>query len=156
MTTKQIISWSILVVLLLTLGITAVYKSWPYLNPELIASAPLDSECDLRVAPCTGVLSDGRSITFEIEPKPIPVMKSLQFSVRLQGLDGEGVEIDIQGVDMNMGYNRFKLTAIDHGLFKGKGVLPICTRAAMEWEARVLVQTRRGLVAAPYRFVSVR
>ncbi|MCP4993097.1 MAG: hypothetical protein GY934_04830 [Gammaproteobacteria bacterium] len=140
----------------MALGITAVYKSWPHLNPELIASTPLDSECDLRAGPCTGTLSDGRSITLEIEPKSIPVMKPLQFTVRLQGLAAKGIEIDFQGVDMNMGYNRPKLTAMHHRLFKGEGVLPICTRTAMEWEARVLVQTGRGLVAVPFRFVSIK
>jgi len=38
-----------------------------------------------------------------------------------------------------------------HG-FAGTGMLPVCVRARMTWEARVLLHTERGLLAAPFRF----
>ena len=148
--------WIIVALLFLALAGVAAYKVMPMLNPEVARSAPLDPECDLRAGPCTGRLPGGGSIRFGITPQQIPVVTSLEYEVRLEGIEASSVEIDFQGVDMNMGYNRPKLEKIDKGLFRGEGMIPVCVREAMEWEARVLVRTDQGLVAAPFRFITVK
>lgn len=38
------------------------------------------------------------------------------------------------------------------GAFGGTGMLPVCVRARMTWEARVLLHTDAGILAAPFRF----
>ncbi len=133
----------------------AVYKVWPLLHPEVVDLAPLDPNCDLRAGPCTGVLPGGGRITFGIKPDTIPLIETLELDVRVDGVKASSAEIDFVGVDMNMGFNRPKLSAAGEGRFSGQGVLPVCVRKAMEWEARVLVKTNEGLVAAPFRFITV-
>ena len=147
--------WTVIGLLLLALCAVAAYKIWPLLHPEIAATAPLDPQCDLRAGPCTGVFADGGKVSFSISPEEIPVVKPLRFEVRLEGVEARDVEVDFQGVDMNMGYNRARLKPSGKGRFSGTGMLPVCVRYAMEWEARVLLLTDRGVLAAPFRFITV-
>ncbi|HHH39335.1 MAG TPA: hypothetical protein ENK50_07160 [Sedimenticola sp.] len=134
----------------------AAWKVWPLLNPKLAQIAPLDPDCDLRAGPCTGLLPGGGRITFGITPRSIPVIQPLRFDVTVEGVDARSAEVDLQGVDMNMGFNRPQLQPAGKGHFSGEAVIPVCVRNAMEWEARVLVETDQGLVAAPFRFITVK
>ena len=134
----------------------AVYKVWPLLNPRVAEVAPLDPDCDLRAGPCAVRLEDGTRISFAIEPREIPVVQPLTLDVAVEGRDVLGVEVDFTGVDMNMGFNRPRLEPSGAGRYSGGGMLPVCVRGAMEWEARVLVRTDEGLVAAPFRFITVK
>jgi hypothetical protein len=133
----------------------AVYKLWPMLNPDITEIAPLDPECDLRAGPCTSRFTDGGKVSFGIEPRDVPVVKPLELEVRLDGLTARSVEVDFQGTDMNMGFNRVALKSTGDGRFVGDGMLPVCVRQVMEWEARVLLHTGEGLIAAPFRFITV-
>jgi hypothetical protein len=94
-------------------------------------------------------------VTFGIEPRSIPVVKPLTLSVEMEGLEGERVEVDFAGVDMEMGFNRPQLSASGEGRYSGPGMLPVCVREVMEWEARVLIHTQSGILAAPFRFTTV-
>jgi hypothetical protein len=135
----------------------AVYRAWPVLFPEIHMVAPLDPDCDLRAGPCTTALPGGQgTVTLSIKPRSIPVVQPLQLQVDLVGLDAKQVQIDFSGVDMNMGFNRPSLENQGDGHFHGHARLPVCVRDAMEWEARVLIQTDAGLVSAPYRFITVK
>ena len=148
--------WFAVVLLLFAVAGVALYKGWPLLYPSLRQVAPLDPECDLRAGPCSGVLPEGGRITFAIKPESIPLVTPLAFEVRLEGLNASAVEIDFQGVGMNMGFNRPKLVAGDGGGYYGNGMLPVCVSDAMEWEAKVLVYTGDGIIAAPFRFITVK
>ncbi|MCP4285810.1 MAG: hypothetical protein GY792_15345 [Gammaproteobacteria bacterium] len=148
--------WVVAAVLFLAVAGVAAYKVLPLLDPEVVRIAALDQECDLRAGPCTGQLSDGSRITFEIKPKTIPVVKPLEFEVQVAGFDSERVEVDFQGIGMNMGFNRPQLAAQGAGKYTGTGMIPVCIRDAMEWEAKVLVYTDEGIVAAPFRFITVK
>ena len=130
----------------------AFYVAWPLLNPTVVATAPLDPGCDLRRGPCTGTLPNGATVRFALEPRTLPLLEPIAIDVRVEGLRALGVEVDFAGVDMNMGYNRPRLAGEDEGHFVGKAVLPVCVRYRMDWEARVLVRTADGLMAAPFRF----
>ncbi|HIP53733.1 MAG TPA: hypothetical protein EYH03_06970 [Chromatiales bacterium] len=148
--------WLVIAVLLIAVAVVAVYKAGPLLNPEVAVVAPLNSECDLRAGLCTATFPDGGRVSLGISPRSIPVVKPLRFDVRIEGMTADKVEIDFQGVDMNMGYNRTRLQAAGPGHFVGDGMLPVCVRDAMEWEAKVLVDTDKGLLAAPFRFITVK
>ncbi|MES9963858.1 MAG: hypothetical protein ABW116_09975 [Candidatus Sedimenticola sp. 20ELBAFRAG] len=148
--------WLIAGALLIAVGAAAVYKAWPVLFPKAVVSADLDPGCDLRAGPCVSRLPGGGSISLGIEPRTIPLVKPLEYLVKVEGIEADSVEIDFSGVDMNMGFNRPKLSRTADGEFSGNGVLPVCVREAMEWEARVMLHTEDGLVAAPYRFVTVK
>ncbi|MCB1761466.1 MAG: hypothetical protein KDI68_16975 [Gammaproteobacteria bacterium] len=142
--------------LFLLLAAVAVYKVMPLLNPEVARVAPLDPACDLRAGPCSSDLPGGGRVTFAISPAEIPVVKPLTLDVKVEGIPADSVEIDFQGVDMNMGFNRPRLSRLSQGHFSGPGMIPVCVRDAMEWEARVLVASDDGLIAAPYRFITVK
>jgi hypothetical protein len=130
----------------------ALYSVWPTLFPRVIAVAPLVSDCNLRQGPCTGHLPEGGKVMFAIEPRSLPLLQPLTLEVRIQGPEATYVEIDFAGTDMNMGYNRVRLNAVGPGAWRGQATLPVCVRNRMTWEAKVLLATDLGLMAAPFRF----
>jgi hypothetical protein len=94
----------------------------------------------------------------EISPSSIPTVQPLQLQVRVQGPVPavSRVAVDFTGVDMNMGFNRAELQSQGESIFAGKGMLPVCVRERMQWQARVLLETEDGLVSADYRFWTAR
>jgi hypothetical protein len=148
--------WLVLGGLLAVIAGVAIHKVQPLLNPQPVLSAPLDPACDLRRGPCAALFPGGGELTFEILPSTIPVLTSLALRVAVQGLEARGVEVDFAGVDMNMGFNRVRLAEVGVGRYSGEGMLPTCVRDRMAWEAKVLVEGPRGLVAAPFRFETSR
>jgi hypothetical protein len=149
-------AWALAGSLLLALIAGLVYRAWPILFPPVTASATLDPSCDLRAGPCTGRLPGGGSVRFHIEPETIPVLRPLVLTVQLDRVEARGVEVDFAGTDMNMGYNRVSLSQAAPSRWRGEGMLPICVREVMRWEATVLVDTDQGLMAAPFRFDTYR
>jgi hypothetical protein len=143
-------------VLLVSIIAVAVSKGWPLLFPTVAAVAVPDPACDLHQGPCTARFRDGATVQLGIEPSPIPVVTPLNLQVQITGLEPGSVQIDFAGVDMNMGYNRVALRADGAGRYVGEGTLPVCVRERMDWEARVLLETADGLLAAPFRFPTSR
>jgi hypothetical protein len=148
--------WGLLGLLFAAICLVALYKTWPILFPKAALRAAVDPACDLRAGACKTRLSNGANVTFSIEPRDIPVVKPLQLSVNLEGMSAESILVDFSGVDMNMGFNRTKLSRVGEGVFSGQGMLPVCVWDAMEWEAQVLIDTQQGLISVPYRFITVR
>ena len=144
--------WLVLALVTTALIATLVYKVWPLLNPPLSALAALDPGCDLRAGPCEARFAEGGLVRFAIDPRDIPTSVPLQLSVETTGLDVQAVEVDFAGVDMYMGFNRVALPRVREGRHMGQGMIPVCVRSRMTWEARVLLQTPSGLLAAPFRF----
>lgn len=135
---------------------TLAYKLWPLLYPEVTEVAALDTGCDLRLSPCEVGFRDGGRVLLDIRPAGIPPATPLQLHVLVRGIEAESVEVDFAGVDMYMGFNRVALVEERPGHYQGSGMIPVCVRDRMTWEARVLLQTPRGLLAAPFRFDTVR
>lgn len=146
----------ILVVAVLVVAAGAAYRFWPQLFPPDQVVAELNPDCDLRAGPCSLVFDGGGQVSFSISPKTIPVMTPLDIEVQLEGLTPDRVEVDFSGTDMYMGYNRVVLNSKENGWYTGQATIPVCVRDAMEWEAKVLVTTAKGIFTAPYRFISVK
>lgn len=147
--------WSLAGLLFIALAGVAAYKVLPILYPEVGAVAALDQDCDLRAGPCVSKVANGR-VSFAIKTNGIPLVKPLDLEVVLDGIEASKVEVDFIGLGMEMGFNRPQLQASGDGRYTGTGMLPVCIRVAMEWEARVLVTTEAGLIAAPFRFITVK
>ena len=130
----------------------ALYRAWPLLFPEARILGAAQPGCDLSKTPCEGRLPGGGRIRLSITPRPIPVVKPLEIEVTLKGVEADRVEVDFTGINMNMGFNRPVLEPAGPGRFRGRGVLPVCVRSHMVWEARVLAHTPRGLALVPFRF----
>jgi hypothetical protein len=103
-------------------------------------------------AACTVRFADGGTVTLDIRPRGIPTVQPLAIDVRLAGLPApERVELDLAGVDMDMGFNRVPLRPAAAEPTRWTGT-PVCVRARMTWEARVLLHLPDGILAAPFRF----
>ena len=150
---KKQFLWALLVVLAVGGTALALYAVWPILFPRVIAVAPLMPNCDLRQSDCTAILPEGQGkIRFGIQPRSLPVLRPLALVAQVDGLTPLSVSVDFAGTDMNMGYNRVSLHPAGEGLWQGEVTLPVCVRNRMTWEARVLLQSPAGLMAAPFRF----
>jgi hypothetical protein len=148
--------WSLFGLLSLALGAAALYKAWPLLYPSLERIAPVDPHCNLRAGPCVTTLEGGGRVRFGIEPRTIPLLEPLALQVQVEGLVPRQVVVDFSGVDMYMGFNRVTLVAEGAGRYGGTSRIPVCTREAMEWEAKVLLHDDHGIVAVPFRFITVK
>ncbi|MDG4812582.1 hypothetical protein P8629_06130 [Hydrogenovibrio sp. 3SP14C1] len=112
----------------------------------------VNSSCDLNASACTTSVQN-KSITLDIEPKPIRVARMLNVRVKLTDIQAEMVELDITGQNMYMGYNRVTLTPVKDqpNLYEGQSMLAFCTNDKMDWHLSVLI-TRKNqtLIQAPF------
>jgi len=148
--------WTIIAVLVLAILLVVSYKLKDFLKPGVTATAALNESCDLRKGACTSDLPTGGKITFSIDPNDIPILRPLQLKVETEGVEPSKIEVDFIGIGMEMGYNRPKLKAVDKTHFSGRAILPVCVRTKMDWEARVLLHTEKGLIMAPFRFFTLK
>ena len=121
---------------------------------NIIARIDPDKSCDLQKKACTLTMPNGGQVTLEIEPRPIPLVQNLKIKVNTNDIDAEAVSVDFKGTTMNMGPNNVKLESQQPGLYDGQGMLPVCIRNSMEWQADVYVQTDEGIFVAPFIFVT--
>ncbi len=133
---------------------TAAWLFWPEPEPRVV-ELQADPQCDLRAGPCSLSAPDGTRVQFAIEPRDIPVGKTLQLTVDIDGAPAEAVAVDINGVDMDMGLRPYPLDSSDGRHFSGPGGLNFCSRGIMEWEARVKLRQGDRELVAPFRFITV-
>ena len=112
------------------------------------------SACDLNREACRVTLPDGTTLTAEISPRPIAVMRPL--TVRLSWQDGEAdrVSLDIVGLDMEMGINRNDLRETGAGQYLGQATLPVCVTGAMRWRAEFILANGDERMIVPFVFSS--
>ncbi|MCP4432655.1 MAG: hypothetical protein GY806_16910 [Gammaproteobacteria bacterium] len=153
---KNNVQWYLLLAVLASSLGTVYYHFKDYFEPRAAQTLDWDSECDLHLGSCELQIPGGGSVQFEITPKSIPLLQSMALDVRVSGIDVDSVEVDFVGVNMNMGFNRSKLKAVDEGSFSGQIILPVCVRNRMHWEAGVMLETETGIILAPFRFETVK
>lgn len=146
--------WLVLACLLGAILGTLAIKSRGIWEPPIAELAPAPASCDLRRGACTARFADGGRVSLLIEPTGIPLVKPLRLRALLQDMPpAPRVEVDFRGVDMDMGLNRFALEATAQpGAYQGTGMLPLCARQRMRWEARVLLFWADATRAAAFRF----
>lgn len=149
--TNKLLLDTLILLALAALGVTG-YKLAPLLNPKTDIALPLSS-CDLAKQACVATLPDGGQLEFAIEPRPIPSLKPLRLQATVKGSDVRRIEVDFTGTDMKMGQNRPPLQG-GNGQFNGQATLPVCITGKMEWDATVLVETGKALIAVPFRFAT--
>ena len=116
--------------------------------------------CQLPKETCTAELQAERKILFDLhseEPKPLEL---LPITVQLQGfseeeLDSLNLELDLQGRDMYMGYNRTPFEHQGDGVFTASPLLGICTDEVMVWRASVMIHPPCGKSYGSYFDFSV-
>lgn len=110
-----------------------VYRWW--VGDTHFVQAP--SACDLHIQSCEVKLKDGSSLSLDIEPKTIPLMKPLHFKVT-SSIDLPSIEIKLFATNMNMGLHTIKLSQTSKGIYEGEGMLPTCVMGNMIWQANVI------------------
>lgn len=144
--------WIITLLLFVAIAIIAGYK-YRYSQQKLpVIKAPLRTSCDLHKTACSVAVAKVGTVTLNITPHPIAVVTPLQITVQADIKGIRHVAVDFRGVDMDMGFNRFELKGTKAGTFEGEGMLPVCVRSRMTWEARVLIQQADDIISVPYRF----
>ncbi len=145
------------VALVAAVAVTAIHR-WSQLagDSEIAVMAPLDPACDIQAGTCEALFPNGSRVSLSISPRPIQALKPLEIQVTTEGLDAQAVEVDFRGLGMNMGYNRPRLMKEAEGRYSGSGMLAICVMERMAWEATVLARTDDGVMAAPFRFDTLR
>ncbi len=110
--------------------------------------------CELRSGQCRMPLDHGW-VEFSISPPQVPLMQTLALTVRVDGLDVAGVQVDIRGLNMDMGFNRVRLQRLDNGAWRAETILPVCSQRRMRWEAAVQLDGARK-VELPFTFETLR
>ena len=145
--------WLLLAILMLSTGYVLqkadVLERWFPENQDVVVQV---LDCDLRQGGCE-IENDGHKFVFAIEPNDIqilhPLMISLRYPENSEKLP-EKVSVEFEGINMDMGYNRFSLEPSGQGLFAAKGMLPACTAETMYWRIHLLV--KRGATVNDFQF----
>lgn len=139
-------------VIALSLAILGVigYKVSPLILPGADAILPAVL-CSPSESPCTTNLPGGERISFALTPHPIRPLQMLDVSVHTEILKLDMIEVDFDGVDMKMGYNRIRLNG-QNGVFSGQFMLPVCVSGSMRWAATVIITTPSRQIAIPFHF----
>jgi len=121
---------------------------------NLIETALVDSNCDLHKSSCSAVLSENRAITLTILPRDIPLLKPLNIQVQLKNIKATAVNLEITGINLNMGRFRTKLKHDGDFIYQGISSLPVCSKKVMKWKAMISVNTNNGVISAPFFFTT--
>lgn len=132
-----------------------VARQWPVMFPDATV-VQVDPACDLAAAACTTTLPDGGEVTLSITPRPIPLMETLQVSTQTRNTPWRVVQLDITGLNMEMGLNRTKLVAQQKNSTLGETVLPVCSQRRMHWQAELLMQNGDKKYRLAHQFFTVR
>lgn len=98
-------------------------------------------DCMLSTVPCQ---FDNASVTLS-DDFAKPLLPS-NLDVELVGYKPDHLMLELEGVEMNMGVYKLKLSQNDAGSYSGELMLPICMDAKMTW---------RGTISSPDESISL-
>lgn len=122
--------------------------------PSADVRLPLVADCRLDRQTCSAALPEGGRLEISLAPQPVSTSAPMRVEVSIAGLSAERVEVDFQGVDMNMGLHRLSLALAGPGRFAGETTLPVCVTGQMVWQATVVIESDRKNISVPFRFES--
>ncbi|WP_147436931.1 hypothetical protein [Alkalispirillum mobile] len=145
----------VLMALILALLIVLGWRGPSLLQPSVGDEAEVVGDCDLHSGACEAQWDDGTHLTFQITPRPIRMQTRLQLEAEVSGpLAPDRVQVDFQGLEMYMGYNRPELEA-QGDRWHSEGILPLCVTDRMTWEATVMLhrgEDEEAVRTARFRF----
>lgn len=97
------------------------------------------TESNIHEGPCT-ITAGSRSVTLNIEPKPVSAMKELTFSVTVTPCDKlpDTLLLDLSMPGMMMGKNQVTLVKKRDCLYEGKGIIVRCMSGRTLWQVTIL------------------
>ena len=138
------------VVLLLAL-VFALVQHWRY--PEVVAHLTQQA-CDPTQHTCVFEFHD-LSLTIGLSPQQLPIrsLDSVPILVKSQGTAVSAVQVDLVGLNENMGLLRTNLK-VNSNSFSGNVFIPTCIQQNMQWQMTVMAHTEAGIYAAELYFTS--
>ncbi|WP_114417020.1 hypothetical protein [Marinospirillum perlucidum] len=111
--------------------------------------------CQLPEETCQATLEDQHQLVFDLNSDQPTPLEPLPVRVELKGYTEEELqeltlELDLQGRDMYMGYNRTPMEYQGEGVFTAAPLLGICTDDIMIWRASVLIHPDWGTSYGSY------
>ena len=99
-------------------------------------------ESNIHQGSCT-VTAGQRTVTLNIEPKPVRAMKELTFSVTVTPCDKlpETLLLDLSMPGMQMGNNQVTLVKKSGCRYEGKGIIVRCMSGRTLWQVIILSDT---------------
>ena len=111
---------------------------WLTISPSVSAS-DAEINCDAHKGVCSQSLAD-RTVSLEIEPRPVKAMQDLVFKVSVSGNPlSKSPYIDLGMPAMKMGPNRVLLKPAGQGYYEGRGVIVRCKSGRKTWFADVII-----------------
>lgn len=111
-----------------------------------------DKSCDLHEKSCSVTIQDGTSFTLDIEPKTIPLMQSLKFSLKSNNPNLDQLHLNIYATNMFMGDFNLPIKNLGDGNYEAVGTLPTCPTGDMEWNADIRVEKLDKTIGARFQF----
>lgn len=148
--------WSVVALLLFALIAVVGYQYREQQAATHPSQAAMDTNCMLHEHPCSARLSETIFAHLEVNPTPIIATNPIQLKLRLEGLQPQHVELQLQSESMDMGLNRYTFNDQGNRRYGAELILPVCISNRMTWRADINVQTADGLVQFPFRFESQR
>jgi len=149
---RNAVLFAVGVFLLTVILVLVVLRGGILFAPGQATRLPL-AECDLQQGPCSVKLPGGGTVTLAFSPLPVRPMQDFSFRLGADSVEIKQAALSFTGVGMNMGLNRFELQR-DGDALSGKGILPVCVRNRMDWEAQARIRTAEGVYEAPFRFTT--
>lgn len=119
---------------------------------DAVETGVVDRSCDLHSVTCEASFSNGGRLSFSIYPRPVKPLAQLDLSVHLSNISADQVEVDFQGIGIDMGFYRPVLEHQGDSLYSGKASLSVCTLDKMLWQATVVIKSGKEMMIAPFRF----
>ena len=147
--------WFLFILPLVAILLSAIAWWWIQPSPQVKTSIlPLANNCQLHTGNCL-IEHNGMSVRLSISPQPIPIAKALTITADIQGVAPTQVQLDINGSNMYMGYNRVSLTPTSGTQWTGKSILSFCTIDEMQWQLTLLIDLADGQqIQAPFPLVT--
>ena len=139
----------LLLEILLVLGILAYFfidssMIYKYIYGD-VTFYQSSKHCDLHVKSCSVDIPQFGSIQLDIEPKTIPLMKPLTFTVTLsKELHEDELNLHIYATNMNMGFYDVKMKKISKNSYQAKTTLSSCVVGGMIWRAEIALNHKSG------------
>jgi hypothetical protein len=112
--------------------------------------------CDIQIGSCIMRTSDGITIEFDIQPKPVAAMTESTFVVTVtrngMPITDASVHLDLSMPHMFMGKNQPVMNHIKDNRYEGKGVIIRCASGRKTWQADVAVGSAGKTAVAAFVF----
>lgn len=107
------------------------------------SAAENSSTCNVQNGSCLEETSDGMTVEFDIQPKPVSSLSELAFIANLSRsgtpVSDASVVLDLSMPGMYMGKNQPSLKHAKNGRYEWKGIIARCPSGNRMWQAELTI-----------------